>query len=112
MKKLFLRLFSYVTGRAAQDITAAVELLKDALPIVRTIAALTPTRADDELVKLFEHFAIPQVEAWLALSANQRGRALLHVASTRLKRITPDSADRIIDLAVQIAVVQMRAEEK
>jgi hypothetical protein len=52
------------------------------------------------------------VDAWLALSANQRGRALLHVASTRLKRITPDSADRIIDLAVQLAVVQMRAEEK
>lgn len=112
MKKLFLRLFSYVTGRAAQDITAAVELVKDALPLVRTIAALTPTRADDELVKLFDHFAMPQVDAWLALSANQRGRALLHVASTQLKRITPDSADRIIDLAVQLAVVQMRAEEK
>jgi acyl carrier protein phosphodiesterase len=112
MKKLFLRLFSYVTGRAAQDITAAVELVKDALPLVRTIAALTPTRADDELVKLFDHFAMPQVNAWLALSANQRGRALLHVASTQLKRITPDSADRIIDLAVQLAVVQMRAEEK
>lgn len=112
MKNLFLRLFSYVTGRAARDITTALNLVDDAMPIVRTIAAVTPTRTDDELVKLFEQFAIPQVDAWLALPANQRGRALLHVASSRLKRITPDSADRIIDLAVQIAVVQMRAEEK
>jgi hypothetical protein len=27
-----------------------------------------------------------------------------------LKRLTPDAADRIIDLAVQLAVVQFRAE--
>jgi len=110
IKSLYRKLFAYYSGRASQDVSAAIDLIALALPIVERIAAFTPTRSDDEIVRLFRDYAIPQAETWLALPREQRGRALLQVAAIQLKRVTPDAADRIIDLAVQLAVVQFRAE--
>ena len=110
IKTLSRKLVAYFSGRASQDVSAAIEMIALALPIVERIAALTPTRSDDEIVRLFREYTIPQAETWLALPREQRGRALLQVAAVQLKRLTPDAADRIIDLAVQLAVVQFRAE--
>jgi hypothetical protein len=110
IKSLSRKLVAYFSGRASQDVSAAIELIALALPIVERIAALTPIRSDDEIVRLFRDYTIPQAETWLALPREQRGRALLQVAAIQLKRLTPDAADRIIDLAVQLAVVQFRAE--
>lgn len=109
--KWFKRLVGYFTGRALDDIARAAELAKKALPIVTFVAALTPTRADDEIIALFKKYTIPGVEAWLALPKEQRGRALMQAAASQLKRVAPDEADRVIDLAVQIAVVQLRSQE-
>ena len=57
---------------------------------------------------------VPQSLAIISASfpREQRGRALLQVAAIQLKRLTPDAADPIIDLAVQLAVVQLRAERR
>jgi hypothetical protein len=110
IKSLSRKLAAYFSGRASQDVSAAIEMIALALPIVERIAALTPTRSDDEIVRLFCEYTIPQAETWLALPREQRGRALLQVAAVQLKRLTPDAADRIIDLAVQLAVVQFRSE--
>ena len=110
IKSLSRKLAAYFSGRASQDVSAAIEMIALALPIVERIAALTPTRSDDEIVRLFREYTIPQAETWLALPREQRGRALLQVAAVQLKRLTPDAADRIIDLAVQLAVVQFRSE--
>jgi hypothetical protein len=110
IKSLSRKLVAYFSGRASQDVSAAIEMIALALPIVERIAALTPTRSDDEIVRLFCEYTIPQAETWLALPREQRGRALLQVAAVQLKRLTPDAADRIIDLAVQLAVVQFRSE--
>lgn len=78
---------SYASGRAAQDIAAAVELTKLALPIVQRVAVLIPTRSHDKIVRLFQHYAVPGVEAWLQLPQAQRGRALMQVAATQLTRV-------------------------
>jgi hypothetical protein len=110
IKSLSRKLAAYFSGRASQDVSAAIEMIALALPIVERIAALTPNRSDDEIVRLFCEYTIPQAETWLALPREQRGRALLQVAAVQLKRLTPDAADRIIDLAVQLAVVQFRSE--
>lgn len=107
----FKKILTYFTGRAVDDVARALELSKTALPIVGFIAALTPTRVDDEIVDLFERFAVPGVDAWLALPKEQRGRALMQVAADQLKRAAPNEAAGVIDLAVQVAVVQMRAQE-
>jgi hypothetical protein len=112
IKSFSLRLFSYFSGRASRDVAAAVDLTKMALPIIERIAALTPTRSDDEIVRLFRETAIPHADAWLALPIEQRGRVLMQVAAVQLKRLTPDPADRIIDLAIQLAFVQFRAEQE
>lgn len=109
--KWFLKLFSYFKGRAADDVARALEISKSALPIVQLIAALTPTRMDDEIIALFQRFAVPNVEAWLRLPMEERGRALMQVAALELKRRTPEATGRIIDLAIQFAVVQMRSQE-
>lgn len=111
IKTFYLKMLSYVSGRAAQDIATAVELTRLALPIVQRVAALTPTRSDNELVRLFQEYAVPGVHAWLQLPREQRGRALMQVAATQLKRVAPDTVDRIIDLAVQAAVVESRAAQ-
>ncbi len=106
--KWLTSIIAFVAGRASSDLAVAIGLVKTALPVVRQVAALTPTRADDELIRLFDQYAVPGVEAWLSLPTAQRGRALMHVAATQLKRVVPDRIDRIIDLAVQLAVVESR----
>ena len=108
--KWLSRLFAYLSDRTTRDMGTALRIVESAMPIVRSIAAMTPTRSDDELIRLFEQFSIPGVQTWLQLSPSQRGRALMNVAAIQLKRISPDSVDRIIDLAVQIAVVKMKGE--
>jgi hypothetical protein len=110
LKRFFARIGSYLSGRAVRDAEAGIELLRFALPIVKHIADITPTRADDEIVRLFEAYGIPAVDRWLSLPVEHRGRALMHVAAVALKRITPDSVDRIIDFAIQAAVLEVKAK--
>lgn len=112
IKSLSRKLFAYFSGRASGDVASAVELTRLALPIVERIAVLTPARSDDEIVRLFRDYTIPHAETWLALPREQRGRALMQVAAVQLKRLTPEAADRIIDLAVQLAFVRFRAEQE
>jgi hypothetical protein len=51
---------------------------------------------------------VPIAKQWLALEPSDRGRALLQIASSALKARVPSAAGRVIDLAVQLAVVRMR----
>lgn len=98
----------WFTGRAADDAARAVEIARQALPIVELVARLTPTRADDEILRLFTLFGLPAVDSFLALPVEARGRALMHAAATQLARIVPGVPGRVLDLAVQMAVVELR----
>ncbi len=109
IKRLFAKIGGYLSGRAAKDAEAGLELLRFALPVVKHIADITPTRADDEIVHLFEVYGIPAVDRWLAVPVENRGRVLMHVAAIVVKRIAPDSVDRIIDFAIQAAVLEVKA---
>lgn len=103
-------LFSKLPGIAshvAADLTAAAAA---ALPIVKLIADLTPTRADDEIVALFERFLVPGAAAYLALPEDQRGAALFKVATTVVQRQFPALPMEQIGAAVQLALVQVRAK--
>lgn len=104
------KIVNFFSKRGMSDIERAAHLMVVAVPIVEMVARMTPTRSDDELIDLFKSYAIPGVEAWLAVPPESRGRALMTVAATALKRITPDKIDRIIDLAVQLAVVEAKAK--
>jgi len=100
-----MKIGAFVGGRQLRD---AVGLAEQALPVVRLIAKLTPTRTDDEILRAAQELGVPIAKQWLALEPAERGRALLQIASSALKARVPSAAGRVIDLAVQFAVVQMR----
>lgn len=107
---LFKKIFKYLSTRGMSDVEKAAKLVIIAVPIVDMVARLTPTRSDEELVALFQTYAVQGVEAWLALPTKDRGRALMTVAAAALKRLTPRTLDRIIDLAIQLAVLEVKGK--
>lgn len=77
---------------------------KKALEIAKIIAAITPTRGDDELIALFERYLVPNLAIFLQLPVQQRGIALLEAAATELGRHFPDASRTALDAAVISAV--------
>jgi hypothetical protein len=110
MKQFLKRVASYFGSDAAtRDMQRAAGMIATATAVVESVAILTPNRADDEVVALFQRYALPEVERWLGLPPEERGKALLFAASQQLSRLYPGTASRVVDLAVQMAVVGVRA---
>src|SRR5690349_14629061 len=113
MKKILNALKSVVnffrSGKATAALNSVASLVPKALPIVQIVALLTPTKADDEVLALFQKFGLPYVENYLALPQEQRGAALLKAASTKLAEQVPGTPTHILDAAVQLALVGYRA---
>jgi hypothetical protein len=97
------RLFGSDKVQGALERAAA--LVPIALPIVQSIAWLTPTGADDEMVTLFARYGVPEIEKFLALPREDRGLALLKVATDLVARRAPGVPTHILNTAVQFAVV-------
>lgn len=109
----FKKLWSLINSEKAKQVAQAIDgMLEKALPLVRTIAALTPTRSDDELIRLFERFGNPvrtQVNTWLALPVDQRGKALLAIGEQELQKHFPGVPLNQISAAISLAVSLMKA---
>jgi len=75
----------FQSGKAAAALNQAVELVPKALPIVQTIAALTPNKTIQEVQTAFQKYAVPFSQEWNATPAANRGYLLLQLAS----RIVP-----------------------
>lgn len=110
-----LKWFTQLWHWANKDNTIAIlrrvdDMVGMALPIVRQIAALTPTRTDDELLALFERLKIP-IDKWLGLPQDQRGAALLYAATTELQKRYPDAPVNQLQTAIQLAVTVMKANQ-
>lgn len=97
------------SGRAEAALTKAVELVPKALPIVQTIAALTPNRADDEIVAAFARYARPFSDEYLARPREDRGYLLLQLATEVLAAECPNIATNVLNTAVQLAVTGAKA---
>jgi hypothetical protein len=105
LKRIWGVLRSIITSPKADAIARKInDLVPVVLPIVKTIAQLTPTRADDEIVALCEKYSLPVLGFYLATPVEERGGVLLNIAAKIAKKFAPDSADHIIDSAVQFAV--------
>lgn len=110
-----LQWFKKLWAWAMNDKTIAVlkkvdDMVGLALPIVKQIAALTPNRTDDEIVALFERFQL-NISGWLMLPSDQRGAALLHVATSELQKRYPDTPINQIQSAIQLAVTINKANQ-
>ncbi len=101
----------FQSGQAERDLVTARNLAGVALPLVETLASLTPSRSDDEIVALFRQYSLPYVDRFLSLPADKRGLALLDAASTLLGRQNPGTATRILNAAVQMAYMAFRTQK-
>jgi hypothetical protein len=100
--KAMLAFFAPDRGAALAELILV--LAPKVLPIVKSIADLTPTRADDELIVLFKSYALPGVEKYLALPMEFRGAALQHAAVETLRLFAPNgTSDRLLRAAVELA---------
>jgi hypothetical protein len=99
----------FSSGKAEAALTRAAELVPQALPIVREIAALTPNRTDGEILSAFEKFAVPGAAEYLAMPREKRGYVLLQLASMVLAAEVPGVATHILDTAIQLAVTGAKA---
>lgn len=80
------------------------DIAKKALEIAKIVAALTPTRGDDEIIALFERYLVPNLSVFLQLPVQQRGIALLEAAATELGKHFPDASRTALDAAIVSAV--------
>lgn len=101
--------FSSGEGQKAFD--TVVALVPKAMPIVRVVAALSPTMADDQIVALLDQVHLEAwTEAYLKLPVSDRGPALQHAAANVLGTMSPGTSRPILNAAVELAVVAMKSE--
>jgi hypothetical protein len=110
LKGLFSALGGFIKGGGAERAFGKVaEIVPRALPIVDAIAALTPTRADDEILAAFQHFGVPLLLRVEETPAEKRGLLLFDLATGVLGKRYPGTATNLIQSAVQIAVTAHKA---
>ena len=93
----------FTSGRAEAALTTAAELVPRAIPVVQTIAALTPNKTDDEIASAFAKYGQQFQSTWLNGPAGQRGALLLQLATAVLAQQVPGVATNILNTAVQLA---------
>ena len=110
VKSVIRKIVSFFgSGKAEAALNQAAELVPRALPIVQEIAALAPNRTDQEILAVFQKFAVPGAAQYLAAPPAQRGYVLLQLATQVLAAEVPGVATHILDTAVQLAVTGSRA---
>lgn len=102
----FARLFSKKTAAAIQrGIEACAPYIETALSICTAIAAMTPTRADDEIIALIKRYAVPVV--WNP--AGDRGDVLRDIALAALRKQFPAASTSDLNRAIEVAVGAIKA---
>jgi hypothetical protein len=94
----------FASGKAEAALNQAAELVPKALPIVQEIATLAPNRTDQEILAVFQKFAVPGAAQYLATPTAQRGYVLLQLATQVLSAEVPGVATNVLNTAVQLAV--------
>ena len=109
VKRLIQKVVAFfASGRAEAALNQAAALVPKALPIVQELAALAPNRTDQEILALFQKFAVPGAAQYLATPPAKRGYVLLQLASEILAAEVPGVATHVLDTAVQLAVTGSR----
>lgn len=98
----------FLTGAANKVANVVNDLAPKVLPIVEMIATLTPTRKDDEIIALFNKFALPNVQAFLLLPEADRGLALLSAGTKLAQKQWPNIPVSQIQAALQMALLAFK----
>lgn len=108
--KFFKNVFSKKTLAAIESTLNKVgPIVQVALPVVRQIAALTPMRTDDEILRLLDYYGITKV----VTAENNRSIVLRDVAVEALKKKynLTDQETSLLNLAVELAYQTMKTED-
>ena len=72
MKNVMQKIVAFfASGKAEAALNQAAALVPKALPIVQEIAAIAPNRTDQEILAVFQKFAVPGAAQYLADSGGQ-----------------------------------------
>lgn len=99
-------------AKVAAALGKAEGLIELALPIVASIASLTPTRADDEIIAVVKMYCDSTHVPAGPLTDEQKGDLLFNAAAAQLKKVIANKAgitESILDLAVQLAYTAFHA---
>lgn len=103
IRTLWMRLMVAI-GRPAGGIVRGIEAVLPYLPQiydwVRTIAQLTPTRSDDEIMRAADALGVPL----LLEPGADRGQVLARIVIAAARRKWPQASERIIRRAIEIAL--------
>jgi hypothetical protein len=101
----FRRLFSPGWAeRFVAGVDAAAPYLRTAYELATIAAAMTPTRADDELLTLAEKLGVPNL--WR--SEISKGEAIARIVYLALRERYPDATERSLRRAIEIAYGAIR----
>jgi hypothetical protein len=107
----FKKLWKIITSPAAQRaIESAVNLVPIALPIVQEIQSLDPKTATvADVIAMYQKYKVAVVGS-IKQDPISIGNALLNLATAILKQRQPSKATSIIQTAIQLALVALKAE--
>ena len=113
LKRFFGSIKNYLfSGEAEKRAEQVLNLVDNAMAMVRVIARMTPTRSDDELIKLYDTYAVPNVQIWLGLPPEKRGPALMEVGVSALSKAVPSVERDVVRMALQTAFFIIKGNEK
>ena len=99
----------FKSGAAERAFNVVAGLVPKALPIVQSIAAMTPNKTDDEIAAAFATYGVPMTAQVQGTPAPQRGYLLLHLATEVLAKEFPGLATNLLNSAAQIAFTGIKA---
>ena len=108
--KAFKWLFRQLTSdRAKRAIESAANLVPEVMPIVQDLRVLDPKTATvSEIMALYEKYRVSPLTA-IAPNSTSIGNALLNLATAVVKKEKPGLATSIIQAAIQIALISLKA---
>jgi hypothetical protein len=90
--------------RFVAGVDAAAPYLRTAYELAAIAAAMTPTRADDELLALAQKLRVPDL--WR--SEISKGEAIARIVYLALRERYPDATERSLKRAIEIAYGAIR----
>jgi hypothetical protein len=106
----FKKLWKIITSPAAQRaIESAIDLVPVALPIVQEIRSLDPKTATvADVIAMYQKYKVAVIGS-IKQDPVSIGNALLNLATAILKQRQPSKATSIIQTAIQLALVTLKA---
>jgi hypothetical protein len=107
----FKKLWKIITSPAAQRaIESAVDLVPIALPIVQELSSLDPKTATiADVLAMYRKYRVAIIDS-VKQDPVSIGNSLLNLATALVKLRAPSKATSVIQTAIQLALVALKAE--